>query len=200
MSKSLGNLVTIEDFLAEHSAAALRMMILNSGYRGPLTFNDEVIGQAERALERLRSALRPAFTDSGPTPGEVLQALQDQMEATRQGFSEAMDDDFNTAGALGYLFELVRAINQARDGGAEAADLGAAQDLMRELSEVFGLRLDRSPAGGAEAAPFIDLLVAVRRELRQARQYALADSIRDRLAGLGVSLEDTREGTTWKLD
>jgi cysteinyl-tRNA synthetase len=200
MSKSLGNLVPIEDFLAEHSAEALRMMVLNSGYRGPLTFNDEVVGQAERALERLRSGLRPAFPQTGPTPAEVVQVLQAQMEATRQGFLEAMDDDFNTAGALGYLFELVRAINQGRDAGANQAELGAAQDLLRQLSEVFGLRLDAPQAGGVEAAPFIDLLVTVRGELRQARQFALADSIRDRLAELGVRLEDTREGTTWTLE
>jgi cysteinyl-tRNA synthetase len=200
MSKSLGNLVPIEDFLAEHSAEALRMMVLNSGYRGPLTFNDEVVGQAERALERLRSGLRPAFPQTGPTSAEVVQVLQAQMEATRQGFLEAMDDDFNTAGALGYLFELVRAINQGRDAGANQAELGAAQDLLRQLSEVFGLRLDAPQAGGVEAAPFIDLLVTVRGELRQARQFALADSIRDRLAELGVRLEDTREGTTWTLE
>jgi cysteinyl-tRNA synthetase len=175
-------------------------MVLNSGYRGPLTFNDEVVGQAERALERLRSGLRPAFPQTGPTPAEVVQVLQAQMEATRQGFLEAMDDDFNTAGALGYLFELVRAINQGRDAGANQAELGAAQDLLRQLSEVFGLRLDAPQAGGVEAAPFIDLLVTVRGELRQARQFALADSIRDRLAELGVRLEDTREGTTWTLE
>src|SRR3990172_6140517 len=156
MSKSLGNLVTIEDFLSKHEADVLRLMILNSSYRGPLTFNDGVGGQAERALERLRSGLRPSLPASEQPPGEAPVSLQAQMEAARQGFQEAMDDDFNTAGALGHLFDLVRSINQARDAGADAATLGPAQDLLRSLAGVLGLRLEREDEG-AQAAPFIEL-------------------------------------------
>ena len=131
MSKSLGNLITIEDFLAEHPADALRMMVLNSGYRNPLTFNDEVIGQAEKALERLASALKPQQPDATGLSAAQKQALTDQMQKTRTGFETSMDDDFNSAGALGNLFDLVRAINQARADGALDADLAGAQDLLR---------------------------------------------------------------------
>ncbi len=199
MSKSLGNLVTIEAFLAEHEADVLRMMVLNSGYRRPLKFNDVVIEQAEKALERLRGALRPAFPDAAGAPRETLEALEAQTQATRQGFEESMDDDFNTAAALGHLFELVRAINQARDAGATAAQLQPAQETLRELMEVLGLRPEAPQRqGGAEAEPFVELLVEVRSALRQARQWELADRIRDRLAELGVVLEDGPQGTTWR--
>jgi cysteinyl-tRNA synthetase len=202
MSKSLGNIVTIEDFLAEHEADSLRMMVLNSSYRSPLTFNDEVIGQAERSLERLRSALRQ--TSGGATQSTTTgsgDALEVQVAASKQGFIDAMDDDFNTAGALGQLFDLVRAINQARDLGASADSLAKAQAELRELAEVvFGLRLtDPSESKSVEAVPFVDLLVELRSELREQKLWALSDKVRDRLAELGVVLEDAKGGTTWRF-
>lgn len=198
MSKSLGNLVTIEEFLAEHEACVLRMMVLNSSYRSPLTFSDEVLAQAKRALDRLRSALRPAYSELGHAAPEAVQDLQHQMQLTRQGFLEAMDDDFNTAGALGHLFDLVRAINHARDTGAGAAELKAAQDLLLELSGVFGLRLERPTAQGGQAAPFVDLLIGLRQELRRQKLWSLSDMVRDRLAELDVILEDSKDGTSWR--
>jgi cysteinyl-tRNA synthetase len=198
MSKSLGNLVTIEKFLSQHSGDVLRMMILNSSYRAPLTFNDEVVSQAERALERLRMALRPAISVANSIPEAAIEALKGQVETTRKGFHEAMDDDFNTAGALGHLFDLVRAINQARDAGLDAETLATAQEQLIELAGVFGLRLDQPDTQGTQAAPFIDLLVELRRELRSQKLWSLSDLVRDRLAELGVILEDSKEGTTWR--
>jgi len=130
MSKSLGNLVTIEDFLAEHEADVLRIMVLNSSYRSPLTYNDDVVVQSERALERLRSAMRPALVEIETAAPEALQALERQVASTRQAFNEAMDDDFNTAGTLGSLFDLVRVINQARDAGVGLENLKKAQVVL----------------------------------------------------------------------
>ena len=201
MSKSLGNLVTIEDFLAEHEADVLRMMVLSSHYRSPLTFTDETIAQAEKALERLRGGMRPAHANAPGAPEEMLSALDEQTEKTRIGFETAMDDDFNSAAALGHLFDLVRVINAARDAGATAAQLQPAQQALRDLAGVLGLDLTKQPPqkqGHAEAAPFIDLLVEIRTDLRAAKQWALADKIRDRLAELGVQLEDTPGGTLWR--
>jgi cysteinyl-tRNA synthetase len=195
MSKSLGNLVTVDEFLAENEADVLRLMILNSNYRSPLTFNDESVGHARRALERLRSALRSATGDLHA----VTTRLPIQTEATRRGFIEAMDDDFNTAGALGHLFDLVRAINQARDMGLGSEDLSQAQDLLLELAGVLGLQLDKQATlGGAEVAPFVDLLLEVRTELRAQKLWALSDMIRDRLTEMDVVIEDSREGSTWR--
>ncbi len=194
MSKSVGNLVTIEDFLADHQADVLRMLVLNSNYRSPLKFNDETVGHAEKALERLRSALRPALPQAEePQPT----FLRSQIEVTRQGFVEAMDQDFNTAGALGHLFDLVRAINQARDQGVSSEALQESQDVLLDLTSVLGLRLDLPQKTKGEVEPFIDLLVEVRTELREHKLWDLSDQIRDRLEELGVTVEDSKESTTW---
>lgn len=196
MSKSLGNLVTIEDFLANHEGDVLRMMVLNSSYRNPLTFGDEIITQAEKALERLRTALRPA-KEGTTAEGEVVENLRKQVETTRNGFIESMDDDFNSAGALGYMFDLVRAINQAKDAGVSAGNIAEGQDLLHELMNVFGLRVERQQESG-QAGPFIELLISLRRELRKEKLFALADKIRTDLAELGVLLEDSKDGTSWR--
>ena len=199
MSKSIGNIVTIEQFLEEHDPDTLRMMVLNSSYRSPLTFNDEVIAQAESNLDRLRSAMRPGSQQDNQIPEEIKAALLKQMQATRQGFISAMDDDFNTAGALGHLFDLVRVMNQARDSGAPQSTLNGAQVLLRELAEdVLGLRLERPEIENQQAAPFIDLLVTLREQLRDQKQWELSDQVRDQLAELGVLIEDTRDGSSWR--
>ncbi len=108
-----------------------------------------------------------------------------------------MDDDFNTAGALGALFDLVRAVNTARDAGADDAQLKPAQDTLRELTGILGLRLS-GKTGSGDADKFINLLVEVRSEARKQKQWALSDLIRDKLKELGVTLEDGKEGTTWQ--
>ena len=195
MSKSLGNLVTIDDFLAQHSGDAFRMLVLNASYRGPLTFTDEVVRQAESALDRLRAALKPA----APAPGaqEAEAALAAAAAEARRKFEAAMDDDFNTSGAMSHLFDLVRSINQARDAGVAERALGEAQSSLRQLAGVLGLRLAAGEAGDQPAAPFIELLLEVREAMRTAKQWAVADRIRDRLAELGVVIEDAKTGTTW---
>jgi cysteinyl-tRNA synthetase len=199
MSKSLGNIITIEDFLDQHDPDTLRMMVLNASYRSPLTFKDEVVAQAERNLERLRSALRPAVPAPGSIPQDISLALSKQTEITQKRFIEAMDDDFNTAGALGHLFDLVKSINQARDDGLDQETLSTAQDLVRELAEdVFGLRLKRTEVMDAQAAPFIDLLVEMRKELREQKLWELSDMVRDRLLELDILLEDSKDSTSWR--
>jgi len=197
MSKSTGNLVTIEDFLVQNNPDVLRMMVLNSSYRSPLTFSEDVIEQAESALERLRGALRPAMPQESPS-AEAAAELAALAERTRESFTKAMDDDFNTAGALGHLFDLVRGINQARDAGIDEATLEAGQSALTELAGVLGLRLELAAGVRTDAAPFIELLIEIRLELRQAKQWDLADMIRDRLEEMGVSLEDTPQGTIWR--
>lgn len=196
MSKSLGNLVTIEDFLAKHEGDVLRMMVINSSYHNPLTFSDEIITQAEKALERLRLALRPVG-EGVVDVGSAVESLHQQVEATRNGFIECMEDDFNTAGALGYLFELVRVINQAKDAGVSAGIAAEGQNLLRELMTVLGLRVERAEKDG-QAEPFIQLLIDLRRELRQQKLWALSDKVRASLAVHGVLLEDSKDGTTWR--
>jgi cysteinyl-tRNA synthetase len=198
MSKSIGNLVTIQEFLARHDADALRMMVLNGSYRAPLTYSDEIMEAAERGLDRLRSALKPAAAAATGAPAETLKALDEQSETAQQAFVESLDDDFNSSGALAALFELVRTINTARDAGATDAQLRTAQMTMRTLTGVVGLRLAEKKAGSGEADRFVDLLVELRAEARKKKDFAMSDLIRDRLIELGVAIEDGKDGTTWQ--
>jgi cysteinyl-tRNA synthetase len=191
MSKSLGNMLTIKDVLARRSADAIRVFVLSSHYRSPLCFTWDGLESAEKGAERLsRAANRP---DSPELSGSVL-----EVETYRQQFKAAMDDDFNSAKAMGILFDLAREINQAADSGKNIVE---ARNLLKQLArEVMGLSLaaQEHKAESIEAAPFIELLIRTRYELRQAKQYQLADEIRKKLADLGILLDDTPSGTTWK--
>ncbi len=196
MSKSLGNVVTIDKFLSQYDADVFRLIVLSSYYRSPLTYNSEVAADNARKLERLRSALAPAIGDI--TAGSSIAELGEAAETTRTRFIEVMDNDLNTAGALAALFDLVRAINVARDAGVGGKPFQAAQATLRELAAVLGLRLHEQFTRLDDAAPFIDLLIETRNALRKAKQFQLADAIRDRLADLGITLEDSSQGTRWK--
>lgn len=199
MSKSTGNVLSVETFLEQHEPDALRLLILNASYRSPITFNEEVVEQAEAGLARLRGALRPAIP-GGSADDSYAVELQAAADKARQEFEAAMDDDFNTAGALGHLFDLVKSINQARTVGVDQEALRPAQDTLKELAGVLGLQLEQEPEGAeAEVGPFIELLLDVRRELREQQLYDLADSIRERLSELGVTIEDSKGGTVWHL-
>ncbi len=198
MAKSEGNFVTIDDFLKEHEADVLRMMVLQSHYRRPLLFNEATVHQAEAALERLRGGMRPAFPQAPGLDAARVHELNHRAEEARRTFEEAMDDDFNTPAALAALFTLVRHINQARDAGATDAQLRKAQATLLELAGVFGLTLTPEGPATGDIAPFVDLLLEVRQELRRQKMWALADRIRDGLARLGIQVEDTPHGTVWR--
>jgi cysteinyl-tRNA synthetase len=133
-------------------------------------------------------------------PQSVLDDLAIQMQATRDGFVESMDEDFNTAGALGTIFDLVRMINQARSEGATNEELADAQTTFKELTGVLGLELVEKEKGATEADAFIKLLLDLRQELRQQKNYALSDRIRDDLTNLGVVIEDTPQGSIWRWE
>lgn len=202
MSKSIGNIISIDEFLSHHSADSFRYLILNSAYRNPIVFNEDVLLQAEKALDRIRFAFHLAAEGAKGASEDVKQALSQQIAATRNGFESSMDDDFNSAGALGYIFELIRVINYSRDEGATQAELQPAQDLLLELTSVLGLTLDvkSEKQQSAEADPFVQLLVDLRLELRKQKNWGLADQIRNQLSEKGVVLEDTKDGTTWRWD
>jgi cysteinyl-tRNA synthetase len=197
MSKSLGNIISIKEFLSRRDADVMRMLVLNGTYRAPLMFNDETLDAAEKSVERLKSGFRPASPSSKGLPSGTSAELITQSEAVHQAFTSAMDDDFNTAGAVAALFELVKAINTARDSGATDDQLKPAQTTLHELTGVFGLRL-ADKKGSGETDGFIDLLVEVRTEVRMQKLWALSDLIRDRLNALGVTIEDGKEGTKWR--
>src|SRR5690349_3978808 len=198
MSKSLGNIVSIKDFLSKRSADVMRMLVLNGTYRAPLIFNDETQDAAEKSLERIKSAFRPASASANGLSADAASALAAQADSTKQAFINAMDDDFNSPLALAALYELVKAINSARDNGATSDQLQAAQMTLRELTGVFGLRLQEKQGSGGDADRFIDLLVEVRSEVRKQKLWQLSDLIREQLKERGVLIEDTKEGTKWR--
>ena len=198
MSKSLGNMVSIKDFLSKRDADVMRMLVLSSSYRAPLVFNQETQDAAEKSLERLKSAFRPARSSlSGTAPSGVDDGLATQAESTKQSFTNAMDDDFNTPLAIAALHELVKAINTARDNNATDEQLQPAQATLRELINVLGLQLQEK-TGSGDSDKFIDLLVEVRSEVRKQKLWALSDQIRAQLKELGVMIEDSKDGTTWR--
>jgi cysteinyl-tRNA synthetase len=184
MSKSLGNFITIRDGLDKVGGDGLRLWILTSHYRKPLTFTEETLESAKQGAARLRTAARTPVADG---------ASEFNLASYRDRFTATMDDDLNTPQALAVLFDLAKEVNRARDEDRPAAD---AQALLLELGDVLGLRLEQSEQS-IEAAPFIDLLVQIRTELRGARQWELADRVRDGLKDLGIALEDGPGGTTW---
>ena len=186
MTRHLGNLVPINEAIAKYGPDGLRIFVLNSHYRSPITYSEESLEASKRAAERLRLAVA--------TPGGEGEPAVDPAPF-KERFLAAMDDDLNSAGALGVLFDLAREINRARDEGRRA---GEAQAMLRELADVLGLTLAEPQADSAAAGPFIELLVELRNDLRAAKQYELSDKLRERLAEAGVVLEDSAEGTRWR--
>jgi len=194
MTRHLGNIVSVQEALQKYSADGIRLFLLSSHYRSPLTWKDSSVRAAEQGVERLRAALKGYARGPEKSPGDPL---SQQAEAARQDFIVAMDDDFNSPRAMAQVYDLARVINQARDSGMTAESLAYAQGILYELTQVLGLTM-KGLAGPTEAEPFISLLADVRNQLRAAKQWALADQIRDQLAARGVVLEDGPEGTTWK--
>ena len=190
MSKSLGNLVSVEEALQQFSPDAIRLYFLSSHYRSPLSYSDEGCGAMERSLERLRHALER----DGGDAGEPMEA-----EPFRRQFFDAMDDDLNTPRALAALFDLAREINRSSDAGHP---VNSAQESLRHLGGILGLTFaepEASDRAAPGAAPFIELLLETRTAMRQARQFEQADRIRDGLEQLGVSVEDTPSGSVWQF-
>ncbi len=186
MSKSAGNLVCVEDILGRFSSDALRLFVLSSHYRGPLAYSEEALEANERGAERLRSALSQKG-DEG--------AIAFDTEPLKRKFVEAMDNDFDTPRAISVLFELAKEINR---GAEQGANITEAQNTLLELAGILGLTLKEKAQPTPEAEVFISLLASIRDDLRQNKQWQLADKIRKGLADLGVTLEDTPEGTRWK--
>ncbi len=189
MSKSLNNFFTVRDILKEYDGEVLRYFLLSAQYRGPINFSRELMEEAKTSLERMRECKRN-LSAAGPAPvsdAENIKALQ----GFKNKYIEAMDDDLNTAGAIGVLFELVREINsRLREGVSEGYKKEALQ-LLDELSAILGI-LRKEEGGEIDAE--LQALIDRRQAARAAKDWALADSIRDELAAMGISIKDTKDG------
>jgi cysteinyl-tRNA synthetase len=190
MSKSLGNLITIRDALKKYSADALRIFILSSYYRSPLTYTEEAIEAAERGADRLRQVVGGGGNTAPGTKGI-------DVEPYRQRYIEAMDDDFNTAQAIATLFDLAREINRADESGLDARK---ARETLKELGGILGLTFEAPEEEplDADLQERINKLIEERIAARKAKNFQLADDIRRSLGELGITLEDTPQGTVWK--
>jgi cysteinyl-tRNA synthetase len=206
MGKSLGNNVTIKDALEKHAPMTIRFFILSSHYRSNTDFSDAALEAAGRGYERLigtvglvRQKLSTADVE-GATDEGFLTAI----EGHRARFLAAMDDDLNTPQALAALFDLNREVNATLNSGQPVArgTLAAIDATYRELGgEILGLIPDELPqeAGAGLEDALVGILIDLRASARGNRDWATADTIRDRLAEIGVTLEDRPEGTTWRL-
>jgi cysteinyl-tRNA synthetase len=216
MSKSLGNFFTIRDILAKYDAEVVRFFILTAHYRSPIDFADQQLDEAGQALSRCYEALDQAgriveTTGDGEIPADLAEAVERLTELDSR-FREAMDDDFNTAQAIGYLFEGVRALNRllAADNAAVHKAIAAGCATLLRLGGVLGLfgsvpaewlarQAQRRLLECGLDATAIEALIAERQAARKNRDFARADQIRDDLAAQGVLLLDGPKGTDWKL-
>jgi cysteinyl-tRNA synthetase len=216
MSKSLGNVLNIRDILKTVRPEALRLFLLSSHYRSPLDYSEISIRESSIALERLYGATAALqdLMDAGGTSEE----LPEELIGMRERFFEAMDDDFNTPRAVAALFEAARAINRIASMEKTSRDKVPHRDLLSKVheefagtaEEVLGV-LTEDPKKFLEAArkagiselgitvEQIEALVAERAEARKKKDFAKADEIRRELDSKGIALDDTPQGTTWKV-
>ncbi len=206
MSKSLGNVLSIKDAVKRYHPEALRTFILTGHYRSPVDFTDAAIESASKGWERIMGAVR--LTRAHLRTAEDTEGANAFIETIAQHkaqFIEAMNDDFNTSAGLAALQEMTREVNTLLNSGADVgrATLEAIDEFYRTLGgKVFGIVPDTigSGANAAREEGLIRLLAEMREKARAEKQWATADQIRDRLAELGVILEDRPDGTTWRVD
>jgi cysteinyl-tRNA synthetase len=230
MSKSLGNFFTVKDVLAKFPPDAVRFFLLSTHYRSPIDFSDRQIREAQKGLERFYDFFRflERFRNNPQgfisTPRSDPEKLLDIVRSGCEGFEKNMDDDFNTAGALGALFQMVRDLNSEFPNTKPGPNLpGVLDDIEREiraLGEVLGLFVEKekeipeelvdalgelivsvknAPPKSSEFGDMMREVIGIRLNSRNNKNWTTADAIRNGLNKIGVQLEDHPGGTDWKI-
>ncbi len=218
MSKSLGNFLTIRDVLQEYSPEILRLFIFSAQYRNPLDFTETALQDAGAGLDRIYEclALLVDLPSGGEGEGIASEKDREKLQGLRDRFCQAMDNDFNTAQALGFLFDALRVINKLVrllpqcPSGEDIALLEQGGCDLRELSGILGLagqdarsyverKKENLLADIELSVEDIEAMIIARNEARGKKDWVGADAIRDRLLACGIELQDTPEGTSWSV-
>ena len=206
MGKSLGNFITLEEFftgshklLAQpYSAMTIRFFILQAHYRGTVDFSNEALQAAEKAYERAMDGWK-RLRDLKASAASTV-----DVKGLREKCADAMNDDLNTPVVIAHLFDACRAINQVNDGKAtiSQADLDELKDTFKTyLFDILGI-VDEKSGGGVDLKPYeaaVDLLLEIRRQAKERKDWATSDLIRNRLAEAGFEVKDTKDGFEWKV-
>ncbi len=200
MSKSLGNFFTAREILKKYSAEAIRLFFAQAHYRGPLNFSEELLQAAEKGVEKIQN---------------LADKIEEELSKNREGnkiefdfvqwyqkFEEAMNDDFNSAQAVAVLFDFTREVNRviAENESLDYQFYEEVKNYLRKTAEdVLGIiSFEKKDSLPSLEDDLIKLLIQIRSEAKQNKNYALSDKIRDELKSLGVILQDTKEGTNYK--
>ena len=203
MSKSLGNFVTIKDFMTKYkNADLLKVFFLSAHYSHPVDYTEEKIEEARKALERI-VILKEKLGVSGPEsssrcqqPGKLKECQGvKEVEDIKSRFIAAMDDDFNTPQALACVFELVNAANKNIEDTGFCA---VAKTALMEFLKILGISLSQGKSVGDVSDTEVETKIQERNNARKNKDFALSDKIRKELEGIGVILEDMKDGTTWR--
>lgn len=207
MSKSLGNFFLLREVLEQFEGRVVRFFILSSHYRKPIDFSDNELIQSKAGLERIENAISRAkeiLTSKPVENGSDLNELKETLEISKDKFVRCMDEDFNTAGGIGAIFELVKELNKASEVekisrvGFEVLE-NTVEYIRVVMEEVFGVLLKVEVQVGDMTTELIEFLLELRREARDNKDWAFSDKVRDRLLEMGIKIKDGKEKTTWSI-
>lgn len=200
MSKSAGNFFTVRDIAEKYGYMPIRFFLLSSHYRSPVNFSEDIMKQSAAACERIANCAADAafYMKNASADGEVSDELRARLDAIRTRFDEVMDDDFNTADGVACIFDAVREVNSAVKDDAGKAVVAASYAVLEELGSLMGL-LPETEGADDSLTEKIEEMIARRAEAKKAKDYAIADAIRAELTAMGVTLEDTPQGTKYKI-
>ncbi len=214
MSKSLGNFFIVRDIIEKFSPEVVRFYLLSTHYRSPLDFDDEKLQVSAKGLSRLENCYCKLNEKMNEAAEERLTEKDEQVLAALQeivvDFDKAMDDDFNTALAGGYLFDLIREVNTYMGGSDLHRDvLERSKEIFKQFNQILGIYhtdldgelvfAEQEENGSQLTDALLDLIIDLRQDARKQKNFAAADKIRDQLSDLGIVLEDSPQGTKWKV-
>ena len=195
MSKSLGNFFTLQEIFEKYDPQVVRFMFLQTSYRNPINFSDKLLDQAKAGLSRVHDFVRGLKLGyDGLNEDSSMEFYVGDKEG--EAFDEFMDNDFDTSGALGVVFDLIKNVNKLRDdGGLTKKDIDGAEKFLKKIDQVLGIIFPREKDSIDDE---VESLIKEREQARKNKDFDRADEIRDELLKKNIELEDTSNGTLWK--